>query len=306
MVERTDGLETLRDFIRWGASRFNEAGLVFGHGTDNAVDEAAALVLHALHLPFDIHPGYFDSRLSREERKAVVELLQRRIDEQIPAAYLTHTALFAGLEFYVTQDVLIPRSPLAELIEQGFEPWLGGALPERILDLCTGSGCIAIACAYQFPDAQVDAADISDAALAVAWTNVERHEVEDRVRLITSDVYEGLDAGPYDIIISNPPYVAAEEMATLPAEYRHEPALGLAGGIDGLDIVRRILKGASERLTDQGILLVEVGSSADKLAERFPSVPFLWLDFQRGGEGVFLLTAQQLRELQPVFSDLED
>ena len=302
-AERTDGLETLRDFIRWGASRFNEAGLVFGHGTDNALDEAAVLVLHALHLPFDILPEYLDSRLSREERQGVAELLQRRIDEQIPAAYLTHSARFADLEFYVTPDVLIPRSPLAELIEQGFEPWLGGVQPERILDLCTGSGCIAIACAYQFPDAQVDAADISDAALQVARTNVARHELEDRIHLIASDVYQGLDGGPYDVIVSNPPYVAAEEMAALPAEYRHEPALGLAAGIDGLDIVRRILRGASSHLSDDGILVVEVGSSAETLVETFPQLPFLWLDFQRGGDGVFLLTAGQLEELQPVFSD---
>jgi ribosomal protein L3 glutamine methyltransferase len=306
MGERTQGLRTVRDFIRWGASRFNEAGLVFGHGTDNALDEAAALVLHALHLPFEILPEYLDSRLAGDEREVVTRLLERRIEERVPAAYLTGSARFADLEFYVTPDVLIPRSPLAEIIEQGFEPWLGGRQPKRILDLGTGGGCIAIACAYQFPEAEVDAADISEAALEVARANVARHALQGRVRLVKSDVYQGLDDRRYEIIVSNPPYVGAEEMAALPAEYRYEPALGLAGGVDGLDIARRILRGASSRLSGEGILVVEVGGSAETLVKRFPRVPFVWLDFQRGGDGVFLLTAAQLRELRPVFSEIEE
>ena len=302
----SDGLRTVKDFIRWGASRFGEAGLFYGHGTDNALDEAVALVLHALNLSTDLPEAYLDCRLTAAESEEVGDLLERRIRERVPAAYLTHEARFAGLDFYVNEQVLVPRSPIAELIESGFEPWLGGREPERILDLCTGSGCIAIACAYQFPDAIIDATDISKAALDVARINVERHQLEERVRLVHSDVYDELGEETYELIVSNPPYVDAAEMAALPAEYLREPALGLAAGEDGLSVVRRILRGGSRRLSRNGIMIVEVGSSAEALMEAYPEMPFLWLDFERGGDGVFLLTADQLQEFYPMFEEIAE
>jgi ribosomal protein L3 glutamine methyltransferase len=301
MIEQLDELKTLRDWVRWGASRFTAAGLWFGHGTDNALDEALALVLAAVHLDHSIPESFLDSRLTRDERAQVAALLERRIAERIPAAYLTGQSRFAGLDFHVNENVLIPRSPIAELILNGFEPWLQPDDEFRILDLCTGSGCIAVACAHYFPDAVVDATDISVKALEVARSNVARHGLEDRINLIEGDLYQGLDGSEYDLIVSNPPYVGAVEMNTLPEEYRHEPALALVGGEDGLDLVLRILCEGVGRLKPGGIMAVEVANSAPALIRRFPEVQFLWPEIEHGDGGVFLLTADQLAADADIF-----
>lgn len=291
-------LHTIRDFIRWGASRMNGAGLHFGHGTDNAIDEAAALVLHALHLPPDLHAEYFQAQLTPPEQQAVLQLLERRIVERKPAAYLTRRAWFMGLPFYVDERVLVPRSPLAELIERHFAPWLPDSRKvERILDLGTGSGCIGIACAYAFPDAQVDVVDVSAEALEVACHNIAEHGLEDQVEAMQSDLFSALKGRHYDLIISNPPYVALEELDSLPPEYQHEPRLGLAAGVEGLDVVMEILHQASDYLNREGLLIVEVGNAQYALCEAFPDVPFTWLEFEHGGQGVFLLNAAQLRRI---------
>lgn len=290
-------LQTIRDFIRFATSRFNEAGLYYGHGTDNAWDEAISLVLHTLHLPHNINPTVLDAHLTTAEKNGVMTLIMKRVNERIPVAYLNHEAWFAGLSFYVDERVLIPRSPMAEQIENLFEPWIDHHQVESILDLCTGSGCIAIACAKAFPEASVDASDISNDALAVAKINVLRHHVEDQVTLHQADLFNGLPKKKYDVIVSNPPYVSAQEMSELPSEYRHEPALGLAAGQEGLDIVIRILRDAKEYLNPNGILMVEVGNSEYALAEQFPEIPFVWLEFERGGGGVFVLTAKQLQQV---------
>ncbi len=296
-------LLTLRDWVRWGASRFIEAGLFFGHGTDNAFDEALALVLHALHLDHDHGLTYLDARLTREEKERVLGYFRLRVEERLPAAYITHEAWFAGLSFYVNENVLVPRSPIAELIEQGFEPWLNDEEEVRILDLCTGSGCIAIACAHYLPHARVDASDISPSALEVAQVNLDRHQLQGRVSLFRSDLFDELPEARYDLIVSNPPYVSSEEMESLPEEYGHEPALGLEAGADGLEIVSRILAQGARWLKPGGIMVVEVGDSMENLTRRYPRVPFLWLDFQRGGHGVFLLTAEQLQQYQDQLSE---
>lgn len=303
----TQDLHTLRDYIRWAVSRFHEADIHCGHGTDSLWDEAVYLVFYGAHLPIDSDGRVLDARLTSTEKKHVLDLIEKRSSEKIPVAYLINEAWFCGLPFYVDERVLIPRSPIAELIEQEFQPWLGqqkgyGAWlgddvsVHRILDLCTGSGCIGIACALAFPEAQVDITDISPDALVVAQMNVNKHGVADQVYVIESDLFEALGNERYDIIVSNPPYVDADEMTALPTEFRHEPELGLAAGVDGLDIVKRILKKAGDHLTDDGILIVEVGLSEDALVEQYPNVPFIWLEFERGGSGVFLLTAKQLAE----------
>ena len=291
-------LRTIRDLIRWGASRMNEAGLHFGHGTDNAIDEAAALVLHALHLPPDLHAEYFQSRVTPPEQRAALDLLERRIVERKPAAYLTQRAWFMGLPFHVDERVLVPRSPLAELIERHFAPWLPDSRKvEHILDLGTGSGCIGIACAYAFSDARVDLVDVSADALEVARRNVAEHGLEDQVDVIQSDLFAARKGRRYDIIVSNPPYVGLAELDALPVEYRHEPRLGLAAGEEGLDVVVAILRQAADYLKRDGVLIVEVGNAQYPLCEAFPDAPFTWLEFERGGQGVFLLNAAQLKRL---------
>ncbi len=294
-------LSTLRDYIRWAASRFTQAGISFGHGTVAALDEAVALVLHTLYQPYNLAEAYFDSVLTMNERQAVIDIIDRRINERIPAAYLTNEAIFAGLTFYVDERVLVPRSPIAELIEQRFSPWIDEGQVGRILDLCTGSACIAIACAYAFPDALVDAVDLSVDALAVAEINIENHQVSDSVTLYQSDLFKELPAALYNVIVSNPPYVCHAEWEQLPQEFRAEPDMGFKGGPTGLDIVLRILVDADDYLAEQGILIVEVGSSAETLQNTFPDVPFYWLDFERGGDGVFLLTAEQVHYYHELF-----
>jgi ribosomal protein L3 glutamine methyltransferase len=293
-------LVTILDYIRWAASLFVQAELFFGHGTNNARDEATALILHSLHQPYDLPLEYFSSALTKTERQGLVAIIERRIIERKPLAYLINEIHFAGLLFYVDERVLVPRSPIAELIEQQFDPWLVADQVSAVLDLCTGSACIACACAYAFADAQVDAIDISADALAVAAINREQHQLQEQVNLIESDLFTGVNKR-YDLIVSNPPYVSEQELNQLPDEYRAEPRIGFAGGDTGLDIVIRILAEAEQYLNEQGILVVEVGSSAETLQNTFTEVPFYWLEFERGGDGVFLLTAEQVRKHTELF-----
>lgn len=287
-------LSTIKDYIRWGASRFTEAKLSFGHGMASSIDEAAYLVLHTLHMPVDTPSLYFDSRLTQSECQAVAAIIQKRIETRKPAAYLTQEGWFCGLSFYVDERVLVPRSPIAEYVEKQFAPLIEANQVHSILDLCTGSGCIGIACAYAFPHAQVDLSDISADALAVAQINVERHKLGQQVELTQSDLFNNLQGRQYDLIVSNPPYVDADDMAALSQEFRHEPELGLASGIDGLDHTRRIIKQAAAHLSEHGVLVVEVGNSQFALQAAFPDVEFYWLEFERGGDGVFALSAQQV------------
>ncbi len=292
----TSELATIVDFIRYGASRFGAAGLCFGHSYDNAIDEATHLVLHALHLPHDLSPAYGPARLTTEERQRVLELVERRIAEHRPVAYLTGEAWFAGLKFKSDPRALVPRSPIAELILGGFSPWLDEREVTRALDLCTGSGCIGIAMAVHNPDWQVDLADISDDALSLARVNIAYQDVGERVQAIHSDLFSALEGEVYDLIVSNPPYVTEQEFAELPPEYGHEPALGLAAGHDGLDFALRILRDAPEHLTDDGVLIVEVGESERALVDLLPAIPFNWIEFDVGQMGVFLLDRRDLLE----------
>ncbi|PWB39615.1 MAG: 50S ribosomal protein L3 N(5)-glutamine methyltransferase [Rhodocyclales bacterium] len=289
-------LVTLRDFLRWSVSRFNEAGLHFGHGTQNAYEEASYLLLHALHLPHERIEVFLDAALTDSERQTVHALLERRIRERIPAAYLTREAWLGDFPFYVDERVIVPRSHIAELLlDEPLAPWITD--PDAIdsaLDLCAGSGCLAILLAHAFPNARVDAVDISADALEVAARNVNDYELGDRIELIRSDLFAGLAGRRYDIIISNPPYVTGESMRTLPEEYRHEPALALASGEDGLDAVRGILAGAHAHLKPNGILAVEVGGNRAIVEEAFPRLGFTWLESESGEGMVFLLQREQL------------
>lgn len=289
-------LETITDWVRYLASHFNEAALVFGHGTDNAVDEALALVLHCLHLSHDLPSWLLNARLTDAEKQALQALAKERVDTRKPLAYLTNKAYFAGLAFYVDERVLVPRSPLAELIEAGFEPWLAAESIERVLDIGTGSGCIAIACARYLPSTRVDAVDVSADALAVARKNVAEHHLNDRVALAQSDLLTQVPEQPYDVIITNPPYVDAAEMRALAPEFQHEPVTGLAAGEDGLALIECILREAPGYLAAHGILIGEVGASQPAFEARFPDLPVTWLEFERGGSGVFLITATDLKE----------
>lgn len=289
-------LNTIRDFVRWAVTQFSQAELVYGHGTDNAWDEAVNLILTTLSLPPDIDSSILNATLLASEKKLIVERIKKRIEQRIPVPYLVNESWFAGLNFYVDERVIIPRSPIAELLEDELSPWVDGNNVQNILDLCTGSGCIAISAALAFPQAQVDAVDINPDALAVAKINIERFGLEDTVQIIQSDLFSDLNGKKYDIIISNPPYVTQPEYDALPIEYRHEPHQALFGGKDGLVFVRSILEKAHKYLSPTGILIVEIGFAQEKLEAEFPAVPFTWLQFEQGGEGVFLLTAEELRE----------
>lgn len=283
----TNELQTIIDLIRYGASRFNAAGLTFGHSYDNALDEATQLTLHALHLPHDLPPAYGNARLTESEKEDVLALFLRRIEERVPAAYLTGEAWFAGLSFKSDARALVPRSPIAELILSGFEPWLGGREVRRALDLCTGSGCIAIAMAHHHPDWHVDGVDISDAALQLARENEHRLHAHN-LRLLKSDLFSALQGEHYDLIVSNPPYVTDAQTDALPREYGYEPQLGLRAGQDGLDLVLRILRDAPLHLTDEGLLICEVGEAEDALVQLLPELPLNWVEFKVGQMGVFV------------------
>ena len=287
-------LNTLTDFMRWGASRFVEAGLTYGHGLSSPLDEAVYLVLRALHLPVDTPNTYWSSVLTKSEKQDVVRILQRRIHEQIPAAYIFQEGWFAGLQFYIDERVLVPRSPIVELVENQFAPWVAADDVETVLDLCTGSGCIGISCAYAFPYAQVDLSDVSEEALQVANINIKKHDATQRVTAIQSDLFDNLEGKKYDLIVSNPPYVDQEDMQALSPEFHHEPELGLSSGNDGLDITKKILQEAAEHLTENGVLVVEVGNSQYALMELYPDFPFQWVEFERGGDGVFVTNKQDL------------
>ncbi|MDQ1119419.1 MULTISPECIES: 50S ribosomal protein L3 N(5)-glutamine methyltransferase [Pseudoxanthomonas] len=288
-----DALHTIIDLIRYGASRFNAAGLTFGHSHDNALDEATALVLHTLHLPPDLGPAYGQARLLPEEKQAILALIERRVVERVPVAYLTGEAWFAGLSFKTDARALVPRSPIAELIESGFEPWLAGREVQRALDLCTGSGCIAIAMAHYNPDWQVDGVDISDDALALAAENKARL-LADNVTLLKSDLFAGLSGRHYDLIVTNPPYVTNAETDALPREYGYEPELGLRAGDDGLDLVLKILRDAPIHLSEDGLLICEVGESEQHLVRLLPEVDFAWIEFKVGQMGIFAVECHEL------------
>jgi ribosomal protein L3 glutamine methyltransferase len=292
---------TLGELAKSSAQRLSRARLTYGHGTDNPLDEAAALLFHALELDHEDAPQIYARIVTPAERRRVERLIERRIRERRPAAYLMGRMWFAGLEFKVDERVLVPRSPIAELIVGAFRPWIEPQRVRKVLDIGTGSGCIAIACAYAFPRAQVDATDVSPAALAVARVNIRRHRLAKRVRAVRGDLFSGLGRRRYDIIVSNPPYVATKEWRALPAEYRHEPQIALESGDQGLDAVKRILRDAEGHLKPGGILVVEVGNTQGALERAYPRVPFVWLDFERGGGGVFVLTREQLAAHRDAF-----
>lgn len=295
-------LHTVADYCRYGATLFNQAELFYGHGTDNAFSDAYILVMYALSLPNDVDESIMTCRLIDTEKLDILALFNRRIEEQIPVAYLTNIAYFAQLPFYVDERVLVPRSPIGELIENKFYPYIQpDQSPKRILDLCTGSGCIAIACASYFADAEVDALDLSIDALNVAQINIENHGFSEQVIPIQSDVFSGVEGQTYDLIVSNPPYVDQQDMDSLPQEYHHEPEMGLGCGNDGLDIVRIILAQSAQHLNDGGLLFCEVGNSQVHVKALYKDVPFTWVNFERGGHGVFMLSKSQLIEYSAVF-----
>ena len=288
-------LFTVRDYIRYAVSRFNAAGLFFGHGSDNAWDEAVYLTLHTLSLPLDHLEPFLDARLLPHERETLLDVYKRRCEERLPAAYLTNEAFLGDHRFYVDERVIVPRSFIAELLDEQLAPWIDDPWAiESALDLCTGSGCLAILAALAFPNAEVAAVDLSPDAIAVAERNVADYSLYDRIELIQSDAFQNLAGRKFDLIVSNPPYVNAESVARLPPEYLHEPELALGSGDDGLDFTRIILREAKKHLTDNGILVVEIGHNREALEAAYPTLPFTWLDTAAGDQYVFLLHASDL------------
>jgi ribosomal protein L3 glutamine methyltransferase len=296
--ESLDALSTIRDFIRWGSSEFNRRELTFGHGFATAFDEAKYLTLHALALPTDWPDDYFDCVLTANERQRVTEILRQRVNSRQPVAYITRESWFCGLKFYVDERVLIPRSPIAELIANHFEPWIDSNRVHKILDLCTGSACIAIASQYMFEDAEVFASDISRDALEVARINCREHDLSDQLTLYESDLFDSIPAQQFDVIVSNPPYVDAQDMVALSEEFKFEPGVGLAAGDDGLAIVGRILSDAAEYLNEQGVLFIEVGNSQQAMMQKYEFLPMTWIDFEYGGTGVCCIQKNDLKQHQ--------
>ena len=300
-ITNIDNLSTLLDFMRWGASQFVQADLSYSHGLSSPLDESVYLVLRSLRLPVDTPEIYWGSKLTSSEIETIIKNFKQRIEKKIPSAYIMKEGWFAGLQFYVDERVLIPRSPIAELVESQFSPWVNPDEVESVLDLCTGCGCIGIACAYAFPLASIDLSDVSGDALAVAKINIEKHDANNRITAYQSDLFEFLSSDStvvkqYDIIVSNPPYVDVEDMTGLADEFKHEPVLALSSGSDGLEFTKRLLSQAANFLTDNGVLVAEVGNSQFELVRAYPDVPFQWVDFERGGDGVFILTKQDLKK----------
>ena len=288
-------LQTVRDYLRYAVSRFNGAGLFFGHGSDNSWDEAVYLILHTLKLPLDRLEPFLDARLLTHEREALLRIIEQRCEERLPAAYLTHEAWLGEHRFYVDQRVIVPRSFIAELLDEQLTPWIDDPWAiESALDLCTGSGCLAILTALAFPNAKVDAVDLSTDALSVAQRNVDDYQLNEQIELIHSDAFTALQGRRYDLIISNPPYVNAESVAALPPEYLHEPEMSLGSGEDGLDFTRIILREAKKHLNPHGILVVEIGHNRAVLEAAYPELPFTWLETQTGNENVFMLRVEEL------------
>ena len=295
-----ENLRTVQDFIRWTSSQLSLSDVFLGHGTDNPIDEAKQLILATLGLSLYIPTEFYSANLTNDEKQELFDIIQKRISDRVPTPYLTNQAWFCGHSFYIDERVLIPRSPIGELIDNHFQSLLSQS-PQQILDLCTGSGCIGIACAYAFPDAQVDITDISLEALDVAQQNIDLHEMNFRVTPMLSDLFNDIPAKQYDLIVTNPPYVDNEDMDDLPDEFSYEPKLALEAGFDGLDIVKRILSDAINYLSPQGILVCEVGNSWVSLQEQYPQVPFNWLEFERGGLGVFSITREELIQYHHCF-----
>ena len=296
-------LKTVGEALEYCAQTLEQSDVFFGHGTDNAWDEAAELVLSVADVSIDAEGDVMQLPLAQDVAARVQNLLQRRITEQLPLPYLTGRAWFAGLQFRCDQRAIIPRSPLGELILNEFQPWYSGGGPSRILDLCCGGGCIGLAAAYYFPEAEVDLLDIDPDALSLARENAAYLGLQDRVAIEQSDLFDALADQSYDVIISNPPYVDAADLASMPAEYHHEPERALGSGADGLDLTRRILRSAGAFLRNSGVLIVEVGNSSPALEAAYPEVPFTWVEFEHGGEGVFTLTAQELQEYAPYWRE---